>query len=374
VTKPVLSKVTFKEFKKHLDKEFVLQFSFDEKLDIDIHGQWLPSNTTTSGSVSELCFVGTPMLKSTKVIGYVGLSLSDFAIHDPAKDRLFAFDALQASKVGSTIPAVLPNLSCDDFSESDDSEYARSTTQRNSANLEQCPFTGSVFSSAKTVSAPPNVNPRRSASVASEMGPIIIPSVIPSMDKKLEKPNNVLSRVLKRDISQDFELSRMLLQELMGDSNQEELIRSLCAFFDSSNALKTFFTTLIQKELQETTKENPTLIFRQETVVSVCLSTYLRTSCLSALREPIRAMIMKILESPPETPDSHICLILQLIQNLTKSASNWPTDVTEILKLVQLEYSKQDRPGVSPVCALLFLRLIGPMITCPERHLITTRM
>ena len=124
ITSPEIAKLSFKEIKKQIQREFSIQCQITEKLTVELKGQWLPvSNSTTTSNTNSskvLCFVGSPMVKSAKENEILGLSISDFALHDPAKDRLFALEALQASNTSKASSRTGSSISMDELSESED--------------------------------------------------------------------------------------------------------------------------------------------------------------------------------------------------------------------------------------------------------------
>ena len=122
----------------------------------------------------------------------------------------------------------------------------------------------------------------------------------------------------------NFKATKIILERLKGDANQELFIKSICSFFWNQNGLTNFFTTMIRQDLNDNNKEKQNLPFREDTITTAVISTFLRNSCLSALRDPLRRVIMKIIDSPPQNPDSIVAYLLQFIQNLSKSTSSWP--------------------------------------------------
>ena|SRR3990167_4395463 len=131
---------------------------------------------------------------------------------------------------------------------------------------------------------------------------------------------------LHRDTRENFKVARMIIERLRGDANQELLIKSICSFYTNQNVLTNFFTTMIRAELNDSkNKEKQSLPFREDSTCTTVISTFLRNTCLSALRDPLRRVIMKLIASPPETPEAIVSYLMQFIQNLSKSTSSWPT-------------------------------------------------
>ena len=107
--------------------------------------------------------------------------------------------------------------------------------------------------------------------------------------------------------------------------NQEAFIKSICSFYSNQNSLMNFFTTIIRNELNEKTKKSQP--FREDTCSTQVISTYLRSSCLPILRDPLRKVIMKLILTPPDSPDSIVAYLFRFIQSLSSSVSSWPTFV-----------------------------------------------
>ena len=112
---------TFKSFQKNIGEPIILRILYDDTTNVDIHGEFLLIKDKTTPTNIFICFIGSPLFKSTQEVGSVGLCLSDFAVHDPAKDRLFAYDAESKSS------ARLKRIISDNYSnnsESDDSSIS----------------------------------------------------------------------------------------------------------------------------------------------------------------------------------------------------------------------------------------------------------
>jgi hypothetical protein len=79
---------------------FVLTHKYDDVTTFRLKGQmlWQPEAKT-------LCFVGSPQLNSIAEANYLGLSLSDFSLHDPTKDTLFLNHATTTINSGTTVTA-----------------------------------------------------------------------------------------------------------------------------------------------------------------------------------------------------------------------------------------------------------------------------
>ena len=120
-------------------------------------------------------------------------------------------------------------------------------------------------------------------------------------------------------------MTTMLVEKLSGDVNQEAFIKSICSFYSNQNSLMNFFTTIIRNELNEKTKKSQP--FREDTCSTQVISTYLRSSCLPILRDPLRKVIMKLILTPPDSPDSIVAYLFRFIQSLSSSVSSWPTFV-----------------------------------------------
>ena len=125
IVNPVMTKISYKHIERLKEKEFTIHCEV-ERNTLELKGQWLPSLTTGSSSSSKvLCFVGSPMIRSAKENELLGLSFSDFAIHDPSKDRLFALEALQAAnrvndiKTSSSATSFTDEASCSEDTERD---------------------------------------------------------------------------------------------------------------------------------------------------------------------------------------------------------------------------------------------------------------
>jgi len=169
-----------------------------------------------------------------------------------------------------------------------------------------------------------------------------------------------------------------MLQALTGDPLQEPLIKSLCSLFYLQGSLSDFFTTICLWEIGSNSRsvssasmsQSP---FRADSVSATVASVFLRTSCQGCLKETVKKMVLRLLSSPPESPEALFAIVLQFIQDLSKTIPLWPQEAVELLRIAQVESAKQERPNATVMTALVFLRLLGPMITFPEKHLVTTQ-
>eukprot|EP01096_Ripella_sp_DP13-Kostka_P010013 TRINITY_DN388_c0_g1_i2.p1 TRINITY_DN388_c0_g1~~TRINITY_DN388_c0_g1_i2.p1 ORF type:complete len:811 (+),score=301.65 TRINITY_DN388_c0_g1_i2:317-2434(+) len=421
VSPATVGKMSFKEIKKHLHEEFVLRCSFDESIDLELKGQWISvspapvastsfTNLTTISTPSKgYCFVGTPMIKSTNELSYLGLSLSDFAIHDPSKDRLFAIGALRAAQSGSASNSSTSSSYDDDSDTEDTSTFSSSSSSSSSSHNPSsarsskmqmnphtgqmtsaaCPFSQSVVPpgqkkslvhSSKPSSSSTSPNPAP-APVSRSTGPVPALSdsrkAVRRLSPSPSSPHPLL-RAFKEDSKVHFVATRTMLQALSGDPLQEPLIKSLCSLFYLQGSLSDFFTTVCHWELgthsrsvsSASMNQSP---FRADSVSATVASVFLRSSCQGCLKETLKKMVLRLLSSPPESPEALFAIVLQLIQDLSKTIPLWPQEAVELLRIAQVESAKQERPNATVMTALVFLRLLGPMITFPEKHLITTQ-
>ena len=212
-----MTKISFKEIKKQKEKEFTIHCEVD-KLLLELKGQWLPALATGSSSNKTLCFVGSPMIRSSKENEQLGLSFSDFAIHDPAKDRIFALEALQASNAANRANEIKPSTSMsstseevtdsDDFGATTDREFTGCPSnlflRRNSAHS-ACPHPLSSYSTPillpseftpdKKYTPPPHPHPTTAHNGSDKFNPSITPKYLSpstSSDFSPSKPTSLL--------------------------------------------------------------------------------------------------------------------------------------------------------------------------------------
>src|SRR3990167_4319694 len=377
IVNPVMTKISYKHIERLKEKEFTIHCEV-ERNTLELKGQWLPSLTTGSSSSSKvLCFVVSPMIRSAKENELLGLSFSDFAIHDPSKDRLFALEALQAAnrvndiKTSTSATSFTDEASCSEDTERDilgcpsASLFRRNSIQKTiphplsskSASIlnpelmeKRCPGPGSdqlnhlyppfaprYFSPSADLSLKsyPSYKPLSLLSVfiyflsffflldsSSEYSISNYPfylSISAVTVTNLTFICSIIQEILQKDMRDNFKATKIILERLKGDANQELFIKSICSFYWNQNGLTNFFTTMIRQDLNDNNKEKQNLPFREDTITTAVISTFLRNSCLSALRDPLRRVIMKIIDSPPQNPDSIVAYLLQFIQNLSKS-------------------------------------------------------
>jgi hypothetical protein len=68
--------------------------------------------------------------------------------------------------------------------------------------------------------------------------------------------------------------------------------------------------------------------FRADSVSATVASVFLRTSCQGCLKETVKKMVLRLLSSPPESPEALFTIVLQFIQDLSKTIPLWPQFVS----------------------------------------------
>lgn len=384
IISPKIESVTYKTLQKVVGDEIVIRIIYDDTTNVEIHGEFLYLKDRSTSRDSHLCFVGSPMFKSMQEAVYVGLSLSDFAIHDPAKDRLFAFDADKVSARRRERQATDSATDQSDRSEDSYIDFSEilTTSSGPGAHVSFDKKTSSHFlhsSSScpirytKSSDLPPSIKPFSPPAPPSARSSIPPPSFT---DK-----HTLLIDTLLKDSWNKFELTKALLEISINDKDQKAFVSASIDIYTSLNRMNDLLVQAIRWELKS--NRDPNQMLRQDSVSSSLIASYSKRVCMKVVKSLLTSLIGEIQQLDPDAEMiadivSHKsravieALANKFLKDLSDSVLSWPSEFTKMLSSISLEASQmKEEEGMKfahcTIISTLFLRLIIPAISFPDK-------
>lgn len=210
-------------------------------------------------------FVGSPDFKNLKHATSLGVSYKDFALHDMSNQNLFSRSHDQSCKT------VKSNRSSPSISENG-----------------SCPFISMREDDGEKHSS---VNYRSIATEKKKRQMYFQPEIVPH-----NSPYS-LDTLISRDAHQNFELIYALLNAVSSEAKAiDEMLLGIINLLIKEQKLNDFFNDIVQKEVSTTKKGD--CPFRQDSLQSAIIVSFLRTSCVHAIRICVLNFLQRLISHP----------------------------------------------------------------------------
>jgi len=333
----------------------------------------------------------------------LGLNLSDFAVHDPAKDRLFAFDHAEDlhQKIAqisfsdktlsssydddSSLSEVSESLSIGNTSKTNPQHIQflspeSSSTQPSSRGV--CPFSSGRVNIGKQKSSEATLM-TISHSVSDQLGGQINSRSAQSNDRSPPSnyfPSSVIAEIIQNDALSNFDLMRTIIEKSKTENNNElkEYILNMTKIYDYFGKINHLINQSIEWEIENYTSSSPSKkksnsyqMFRQDTSSSSILSVYCKDKAKKIIKKLLNQLIQYLSQNNVQANDykSIITTVNQFLNDLIASAPSWPLEVAKLIAKISRDVS--DKRGLedanNAVTSILFLRLIAPAIAFPTQ-------